>query len=164
METKKSIVVLGGGITGLAAAWYLQKHSDHFDVTLFEKSDRLGGVIGSHREGNWLVERGADNFATLIPDALELTRELGLEGEMIRPNEANRLARVVAHGNLCPIPQGFSLMQPTRMDAILASRVLSLPASYACYGNILYLVELIRGMSLFRILPFVALGEKLLID
>lgn len=127
METKKSIVVLGGGITGLAAAWYLQKHSDHFDVTLFEKSDRLGGVIGSHREGNWLVERGADNFATLIPDALELTRELGLEGEMIRPNEANRLARVVAHGNLCPIPQGFSLMQPTRMDAILASRVLSLP-------------------------------------
>ncbi len=121
---KRRIAVIGGGISGLSAAWYLQKH-EPFDVHLFEGSHRLGGVIATdHLEGR-IIERGADNFATLIPDALNMTREMGFEDAMIHPNLENRLARVVHAGKIWPIPQGFSLMQPTRLDAIMASRILS---------------------------------------
>ena len=122
------IAIVGGGITGLSAAYYLQKWTSNTDIHLFDASERLGGVIGTLRQGSWMIERGADNFATLIPDALQLSRDLGIEGDLIRPNQEHRYAMVVCNGRLHRIPQGFSLMQPTRIDAIMASRVLSWPA------------------------------------
>ena len=122
----RKIAVIGGGISGLSAAWYLQRQ-ERYEVHLFERSSRLGGVIETLYDGPYLIEKGADNFATLIPDALELSRELGLDDSLLTPNENHRLARVVYRGKLYPIPAGFSLMQPTRLDAILATRVLSWP-------------------------------------
>ncbi len=120
----RKIAVIGGGISGLSAAWYLQRH-EQLEVHLFEKAARLGGVIETIYDGPYLIEKGADNFATLIPDALDLSRELGLDDQLLHPNEDHRLARVVCRGKLYPIPTGFSLMQPTRLDAILATGVLS---------------------------------------
>lgn len=129
------IAVVGAGISGLASAWFLRSEYPNPDteIHLFETSNRIGGVIDTlepplntnHENTDLLVECGADNFATLLPDALNLVREMGLESEFITPQKDFRIAQVVRKGKLIPIPNGFSLMQPTRMGAILATPILS---------------------------------------
>ncbi|MEO8269059.1 MAG: FAD-dependent oxidoreductase, partial [Aureliella sp.] len=110
----KQVAVIGAGISGLAAALALVEQSPDIQVTLFEGSDRVGGVLETIHDGDYLIERSADNFATLIPNALELTRRCGFESELIAPEVNNRQALVLHKGVLLPIPAGFSLMQPTR--------------------------------------------------
>ena len=125
------IAVVGAGISGLATAWYLTR--DGHRVEVFEAQDRIGGVIatleadftGSNLGDRLLIECGADNFATLMPDAWDLVRQMGLESEFITPKKDYRIAQVVCRGRLYPIPNGFSLMQPTRMGSILATPILS---------------------------------------
>lgn len=142
--TQTRIAVVGGGISGLASAWYLERslsQAGFFNATVhvFDTGSHAGGVIQtlSSEDSNplvadysepYLVELGADNFATLLPDAMQLVREMGLESEFITPKKNFRIAQVVHKGKLYPIPNGFSLMQPTRMGAILATPILSLPA------------------------------------
>ena len=129
----KRIAVVGAGISGLATAWYLQRHG--IEVEVFESRSDIGGVIDTlHIPGGsepsadtgFLIECGADNFATLMPDAWDLVRDMGLESEFITPNKDHRIAQVVYSGKLYPIPNGFSLMQPTRLGAILTTPILSL--------------------------------------
>jgi oxygen-dependent protoporphyrinogen oxidase len=119
------IAVVGAGITGLAAAWYLQREGR--EVQVFESLGRIGGVIDTldPSQAPYLIECGADNFATLLPDAWELVRQMGLESEFISPSKDYRIAQVVRRGRLYPIPNGFSLMQPTRMGSILSTPILS---------------------------------------
>ena len=74
----------------------------------------------------YIIERSADNFATLIPDALEFCRETGFESELIPPQANDRRAFVLNRGRILPIPLGFSLMQPTRIDSMLLTGTLSL--------------------------------------
>ena len=131
----KRIAIIGGGISGLAAALTLDGAAGDYRVTLIEASNRLGGVLETVREGPYLVERSADNFATLIPDALELSKDCGLESELIRPSSNNRQAFVLNRGRLLPIPAGFSLMQPTRVGSILATRTLSWAAKLRLLGE-----------------------------
>jgi protoporphyrinogen/coproporphyrinogen III oxidase len=121
------VAIVGGGISGLSAGFYLHRLAPQISFQLFEASSRVGGVIETLKTDDSLIELGADNFATLIPDALQLSREAGLEDQLVRPNQEHRLARVVARGRVLPIPSGFSLMQPTRLSAILTSQVLSWP-------------------------------------
>lgn len=122
------IAVVGSGISGLAAAWYLLQ-AGH-EVHVFESQDRIGGLIDTLDEPclghTYLIECGADNFATLVPDAWELVRQMGLESEFMTPNQDHRIAQVVCRGRLHPIPNGFSLMQPTRLGSILATPILSM--------------------------------------
>lgn len=142
--TKIRIAVVGGGISGLATAWYLERYlSDagcrDASVHVLDAGSHVGGVIQTLTSEHpnptapdfsepYLVELGADNFATLLPDAMQLVREMGLESEFITPKKNFRIAQVVHNGKLYPIPNGFSLMQPTRMGSILATPILSLPA------------------------------------
>ncbi len=120
----KRIAVIGGGISGLAAAWQLSR-DPNVETTLFEASDRCGGVLETIYDQGYLIERSADNFATLIPDALEFCRETGFEPQLIRPQEKDRRAFVLNRGRILPIPLGFSLMQPTRIDSMLTTGTLS---------------------------------------
>ncbi|MGH7202738.1 MAG: protoporphyrinogen/coproporphyrinogen oxidase, partial [Planctomycetaceae bacterium] len=110
------IAVVGGGISGLAAASRLATLSEHdrpLDVTLFEAGDRLGGVIGTRRVGEYLVETGPDMFITNKPAALELCQELGLADQLISPDERHRRSLVLKHGRPVPVPEGFTLLTPT---------------------------------------------------
>ena len=125
MSAVKRIAVIGGGISGLAAAWQLSQVSN-VETTLLEASDRVGGVLETIYDQGYLIERSADNFATLIPDALEFCRETGFESQLIRPQENDRRAFVLSRGRILPIPLGFSLMQPTRIDSMLLTGTLSL--------------------------------------
>ncbi len=118
------VAVLGGGIAGLAAAWTLAKQGRTRPV-LFEAASRVGGVLETVHDAGYLIERAADNFSTIIPDALELTRAAGLEEQLISPNAEGRQAFVLNRGRILPIPAGFSLMQPTRVRSILTTQTLS---------------------------------------
>ncbi|MCA9133411.1 MAG: protoporphyrinogen oxidase [Planctomycetales bacterium] len=131
----KRVAVIGGGISGLAAALTLCQQAGRFEVCLLESSSRVGGVLETVRDGPYLIERSADNFATLIPDALELSREQGLADKLIRPAVDNRQAFVLHRGRVLPIPAGFSLMQPTRVGSILATRTLSWAAKLRLLGE-----------------------------
>lgn len=133
------IAVVGAGISGLSFAWYLQKLRPEIEIELFEQSDRPGGVIQTFRSDEYLAELGADNIATLVPDGLALIEEMGLRGEFISPNPEHRFAQVAFHGKVYPIPNGFSLMQPTQMAPVLKSPLLSFAGRLRILGE--YFVE-----------------------
>ena len=120
------IAIVGAGISGLSTAWYLQKLLPNASIHLFEAGDQVGGVIQTVHTDPFLIEKGADNFATLMPDAIQMVDEMGLRDEFIAPKPDHRLAQVVRAGKVVPIPNGFSLMQPTRISSIVKTRALSL--------------------------------------
>jgi len=120
---RPKIAIIGGGISGLSAAWHAQKQG--FDVELFEAQNRLGGVLGTiHWEGR-LIEGAADNFATMDDEAIRWCRELGLDQHFIPPEKDHRRAMVLFRGRPIPIPGGFSLVQPTRIWPIITTPILS---------------------------------------
>jgi len=120
----KHLAVIGGGISGIAAALELAG-TQQVQVSLLEANGRLGGVLETVRNGDYLVERSADNFSTLIPDALLLSQKYGLAADLIQPNSEGRQAFVYLGGKIYPIPAGFSLMQPTRWTSIVGTPTLS---------------------------------------
>jgi oxygen-dependent protoporphyrinogen oxidase len=119
------VAVIGGGISGLAAAHRLLQLLPHAELHLYEASDRLGGPLQTIRTHNSVLEQGADSFLIAKPWALELCRELGLADQLIPTNEHHRRALVVRNGKLLPVPEGFVLMQPHDRSAIWRSPVLS---------------------------------------
>ncbi len=123
------IAILGGGISGLSAAFRLlelsAKHEVPLDVTLLERGPRLGGPLCTIREQGFIAEAGADSFLTEKPWALDLVRRLGLDGELIGTRAEFRRTYVVHNGALVEIPEGFSLLAPTRLLPMLRSPLLS---------------------------------------
>ena len=120
-----NIAVIGGGISGLAAAHRLHELLPDAALQLFETSDRLGGVLQTvHRDG-FLIEHSADSFTTKLPWALDLCRRLGIADQLLPTDETRRRALVVCRGRLEPIPTGFVLAAPTKLRPILATRILS---------------------------------------
>ncbi len=122
----RRVAVLGGGISGLAAAHRLRELDPAAEVTLFEASDRLGGVLQTDRsrEG-WLIERSADMFTTREPWCLDLCRRIGIADELVETNPRYRRAYVVRRGKLIPVPEGFTLMSPARVWPIITTPLLS---------------------------------------
>jgi oxygen-dependent protoporphyrinogen oxidase len=123
--------VIGGGLSGLAVAAQicrLQRDRDKNDVTitLLESRDRLGGVIQTQRVGDWVIDHGADMFATKPPAAIELIESLGASDQLIQPKPNRRGARICRGGNLVPIPEGFVLMRATQAWPMWKTSLLSL--------------------------------------
>lgn len=121
----RKIAVVGAGISGLTVAWYLERYLPNAQIDVFESAAKIGGVIQTALADPFLAELGADNFATLVPDALQMVQEMGICDEFIGPNADHRIAQVVRNGKVFPIPNGFSLMQPTRLSAVLTTPILS---------------------------------------
>jgi protoporphyrinogen/coproporphyrinogen III oxidase len=105
------VAIVGGGISGLSAAYELHKSGVEF--TLFESSTRLGGVIRTERVGDFLLEAGPDSFLTEKSAARELCVELGLESELIGSNDARRKTYVLVKNKLVPLPDGLQFFVPT---------------------------------------------------
>jgi len=124
-NTARRIAVLGGGISGLAAALRCQEIDPSIRLTLFEASARLGGVLWTVEEDGYQVEQSADNFITTVPWGLALCRKLGLEGDLVQTNPAFRHTFVVHRGKLCRLPDGFLMMAPTRMWPMAVTPLLS---------------------------------------
>ncbi len=120
--------IIGGGLTGLTAAWELQKAGVPY--TLFEASDRLGGKVQTDvvetGAGRFVLERGADAFLNAQkPWAVKLARELSLDDELLPTNDQNRGVYVVKNGALVRLPRGMQLIVPTDEQALHDSPLLS---------------------------------------
>jgi len=122
---RKRVIVVGGGISGLATAVHLVEESPELDVVVLEENDRLGGVIATHREDGFLVEEGPENFITNVPWCMDFCRKIGFEQQLIATNDEFRAAFVVRDGELCKIPEGFVIMAPSRLKPILTTPILS---------------------------------------
>lgn len=117
MNTKR-IAVVGGGISGLAAAWELRKRAGpSLEVHLFESSPRLGGVIETDRRSGLVIEGGPDSFVTRKPEAIGLARELGLGDALI--GTQRRVSYIYLKGRFHPVPP----ISPLGIPASLGSMV-----------------------------------------
>lgn len=125
------LVVVGGGIAGLAAAHraveVARERGISLDLTLLEARQRLGGTIDTERVNGYLVEAGPDSFLSEKPWGLALCRRLGLEHRLVGTDDRFRRTFVWFRGRLHPLPEGFQLLAPTRVRPFLASRLLSWP-------------------------------------
>jgi oxygen-dependent protoporphyrinogen oxidase len=122
-------VIIGGGITGLATAYYLkQLTGEQSSYLLLESSPRLGGKITSDTSDGFLVEGGPDSFLTQKTATMDLCRELGLENQLMGSNHtATPSTYVLSKGHLHAMPEGMMLMAPTMILPILRSRLISWP-------------------------------------
>lgn len=127
--TPLRVVVVGGGITGLAAAHRLveasRERGQPLALTLFETTDRLGGTIRTDHVGGFLIEAGADSFLSEKPWALALAERIGLGPRLRRTDDRFRRTYVVHAGRLHPLPEGFALLAPTRVWPIVTSSLFS---------------------------------------
>jgi oxygen-dependent protoporphyrinogen oxidase len=120
------VAVIGGGVSGLAAAHRLTTLEPSVEVALFEASSRVGGILQTDRVEGYLIERSADNFVTNFPWGVELCRELGIDGELLETDAARRKALIVRNGKLHPVPAGFQLLTPSQVWPLVTSPLLSL--------------------------------------
>ncbi|HET7724427.1 MAG TPA: protoporphyrinogen oxidase [Propionibacteriaceae bacterium] len=118
------LLVVGGGITGLAAAWEAVRRDEPVEVVLLEASDRLGGKLWTEHDGGVLYEHGPDSFVSYRPAGVQLVKELGLEDQLIRIRGA-RSVSLRARGRLRPLPQGMGMVLPTRLWPFVTTRILS---------------------------------------
>jgi oxygen-dependent protoporphyrinogen oxidase len=111
------IAIIGGGISGLAAAFALEEHrrAGTIDYALYEASSRLGGVLRTEHIQGCIVEAGPDSFITEKPWAAHLCRALGIGDQLIGSNDADRKTYILVHGRLVPIPDGLMFMVPTKI-------------------------------------------------
>jgi len=133
---RKRVIVVGGGITGLAAAHRLTEIAPEVEVQLVEAGSRLGGVLQTVHEDGFLIETSADNFITNVPWAVDLCKRIEFEQELIPTREAHRHAMALHRGKLHKVPDGFVLMSPTRMWPILMTRLLSLRGKLRLLGEL----------------------------
>lgn len=123
------IVIIGGGITGLTAAYRLRQKSD-CPLTLIESRDRIGGVIESRalkiNNHDYMIESGADSFITNKPYALNLASDLGIQSEIVRVNSDGGGALVLKDGVLHRVPDGFVMLAPSKFLPFACSPVISL--------------------------------------
>ncbi|MFN2431454.1 MAG: protoporphyrinogen oxidase, partial [Gemmatimonadota bacterium] len=118
-----SVAVVGGGVTGLAAAHRLARLG--VETLLLERADRWGGVVRTEEVEGFLLEAGPDSFLVRKPAAAELCAELGLAGEMIPTDPARRGSFMLRRGRLHPLPEGLTSLVPTRFAPLVRTRLLS---------------------------------------
>ncbi|MGA3028135.1 MAG: protoporphyrinogen oxidase [Bryobacteraceae bacterium] len=122
MDAGRSALVVGGGISGLSAAYYLTRAG--VPVTLVEKEPRLGGVMQTDSVEGCTLELGPDSFLAAKPWALDLIRDLDISAGVIASNDHLRKSYILRHGRLVPLPDGLMMVVPTRVLPLLASPLL----------------------------------------
>lgn len=100
--TPQSFAIIGAGLTGLTAAWRLQREG--YRVTVFERASRVGGVIATHAQDGWLAEAGPNSIQE-TPEVTKLINELGLGRERLAASSAARNRYIVRSGRLVPAPR-----------------------------------------------------------
>jgi len=127
----KQVVIVGGGIAGLATAFALQERAAESGLplacTLIEAESEMGGKIVTHRVGELIIEAGPDSFLSQKPWALELCGKLGLSDRLIDTNEFQKKTFVFSRGRLRELPEGLVVIVPTKLATLVRSGLLSWP-------------------------------------
>ncbi|WKZ32773.1 MAG: protoporphyrinogen oxidase [Thermodesulfobacteriota bacterium] len=126
----KRVVIIGGGIAGLATAWSLREQAPQgadFEIVLLERNERFGGNIRTEKEGGFLIEGGPDCFLSEKPWAMALCKRIGLSGKFLPTNDRHRKTFVLSGGRLHVLPEGVILMIPTKILPLATSSLISWP-------------------------------------
>jgi len=121
---QKTIAIVGGGITGLAAAYRAQTSMPGSKIVLLESSGRLGGVLQTDSVDGYLIEQSADMFTSDPPAARELCLQLDKTDQLIETIPIPDRAFVAADETIHPVPRGLSLMLPGNLAAVMSSPLL----------------------------------------
>jgi oxygen-dependent protoporphyrinogen oxidase len=125
------IIIIGGGIAGLAAAVHLKAGAKVYDkeleVTLLEKGSRIGGKVLTEKVGDYLVEGGPDSFLPEKVQTVQLARQLGLAAEMLPSNDQFKGTFIFSRNRLHSLPEGVMLMVPTMFWPMVRSSLISWP-------------------------------------
>src|SRR5487761_113789 len=122
-DTAVRTIIIGAGAAGLGAAYQLRLQQDD-DFLLLEAGERPGGVIGSERSAGFLFEAGPDSWLGAKHSLTELCRELGLGDELVPSDDHARQTLIACGRRLLPLPAGWQLLAPGRLDTVAASRLL----------------------------------------
>ncbi len=121
-----NIAILGAGITGLSAAYRLsQLVTENMTVHVYDRRERVGGVLETLNRDGFQIEQSADNFITTVPWAVQLAKELGLGEQLVQTNAKVRRTYVVRKGRLHLLPDGFLMMAPTKLWPMATTPILS---------------------------------------
>jgi len=158
------IVIIGGGISGLAAAHRVLELNKSAHVTILEASERLGGTIQTEHRDGFLIERGPDSFISEKPHGISLAKRLGIESQLIQTNEEYRRSFIVRDGRLRAVPEGFQLMAPSRMWPFITSDIFSIPGKVRMAADLLLPRKSTNGSTDESLASFVRrrLGEEAL--
>ncbi|SES70146.1 protoporphyrinogen oxidase [Oceanobacillus limi] len=128
MTDNKTIVIVGGGITGLSAAYYLQKqikaNNLPYEVKLVEASNRLGGKIKTIRKNGFTIEQGPDSFLSRKKPAVKLAEEVGVDDQLIRNGTGQ--SYILVNNKLHKMPSGSFMGIPTQVRPFLFSGIFSM--------------------------------------
>ncbi|MCL6516941.1 protoporphyrinogen oxidase [Alicyclobacillus sp.] len=132
--SRARVVIVGGGITGLAAALALKELADRerrpLQVTVVEQASRVGGKVRTYREHGFVMEAGPDSLLARKPAGLDLIRRLGVESELVGTSPQATKTYIAFRGRLEPIPPGTNMGIPTQWAPFARTRLLS-PAGKA---------------------------------
>src|SRR6478672_9533997 len=112
----RTVAVIGGGISGLAAAWELSHSGADVSVTVIEGSDRLGGKLRLEDVGGVRIDVGAESVLARRPEALTLFEQLGVDGLVTHPGPSG--AAIVSRGHRWPMPRGTLMGVPSDPDSV----------------------------------------------
>lgn len=125
------VVVIGGGIAGLSAAYHAYKHSHAYGrgvhVTVLEAAQYWGGKILTDRHDGFVIEGGPDTFLATKPWAVALCKELGIDQRLHGTNPEKKNTYVLNEGRLAPLPDGLTMMIPTSFGPMIRTRLLTWP-------------------------------------
>src|ERR1035438_6868064 len=125
----KRIAIIGGGISGLSAAYTLEEKRQsgaRVEDVLFESSPRLGGVMVTDHVDGCIIEAGPDSFLTEKPWAADLCRKIGLGDQLIGSNDSERKTYILVKNKLVVLPDGLMFMVPTKIIPTVFSSLFSM--------------------------------------
>lgn len=117
------ILIIGGGITGLSTAWYLEKNG-FSDIILLEKSEYAGGKVKTIRKDDFIIEKGPDSFITAKPALLDLAKELEIDDQIIQALTSRFF--ILNKNKLTETPGGLTGLVPTNILAFFRSDLFSI--------------------------------------
>lgn len=126
---KTIVAIVGGGISGLSTAYYLQLEAARsgvsIDCTVIESTSRLGGNVQTENTEGLVIEAGPDSFLTLKPQAVNLCEKLGLSDKLVGTNPSGSKVYVLVGGKLRTLPEGLISGVPTKIRPFLTSKLIT---------------------------------------
>jgi len=132
----KRCAIVGAGISGLSAAYFLQRYGDPWEIHLYEAGSRIGGIVRTDYIEEAIVEAGPDSFLTQKKRAIDLCKEVGLGDYLIGSSDSIRKTYIFHEGKLHVLPDGLFLMVPTKPLSFIATDLISWPGKFAAIPDL----------------------------